>query len=290
MRIIVKNSGRENENRGIYSTPYIAKKNKTTTADDDYHYYYYYYYWGYNIPCRRLFAGIWCIAYTRVYDMYISIYIYRERERETVRKGWWWWETGGQKDTHARIYIMYGLGGGDRGKTAARGINREVGSAGVAVVRLLAGGAWRRACVPPPQNLTARAGRFPHAPTRRVSRPASCAVGYLASAPVRSTTDSEVAAAGSADTRVHTRRRRRRRRRTGRRLTYFYTCDGPRTAHGIHVQCRFSSKPRYTRSRKIYQTRRSQPVAITTARDTTHTPPPIPASIPRYDDNNIRTT
>jgi len=105
--------------------------------------------------------------------------------------------------THTRVHIRLRLRVAvieerlQRGGSTVRSDRR-----GWRVLRLLAGGAWRRACVPPPQNLTALAGRFPHAP-RRVSRPASCAVGYLASAPVRSTTD------------CRSRRRRRHRRRRG---------------------------------------------------------------------------
>lgn len=119
------------------------------------------------------------------------------------------------------------------------------------VVRLLAGGAWRRACVPPPQNLTAFAGRFPHAP-RRVSRPASCAVGYLASAPVRSTTDCRS-------------RRRRRRRREFSRYACAHTPPLPppqthtlrgrvtvaeRTVRTVHRLLVIFVEPRYTQTLK----------------------------------------
>lgn len=95
-----------------------------------------------------------------------------------------------EKDTHTRAHIRLLLRVAEiEERLQSGGSTVRSDRRGQLVVRLLAGGAWRRACVPPPQNLTALAGRFPHAP-RRVSRPASCAVGYLASAPVRSTTDS----------------------------------------------------------------------------------------------------
>lgn len=108
-----------------------------------------------------------------------------------------------EKDTHTRAHIRLRLRVEEiEERLQCGGSTVRSDRRGWRVVRLLAGGAWRRACVPPPQNLTALASRFPHAP-RRVSRPASCAVGYLASAPVRSTTD------------CRSRRRRRHRRRRG---------------------------------------------------------------------------
>lgn len=161
---------------------------------------------------------------------------------------------------HKRTYTLTVKDDGDRGKTAARGINREVGPTGVA-----GGETFGRGCVAsrlrPSAAESHRARRPFSARAEESQSPASCAVGYLASAPVRSTAEVVavvviVAAAGLADTRVHTRRHRRRRRRT-------LSADESSPSKGPYARCTvslcFSSNRGILRPRNHHH--RHQPVA-----------------------------